>query len=247
MKDNLQRGVPVFVEITGKIQFPSALLKIGYILMGSDGAVLYESDVTDSAQEQWPNLEAGFVRLRSPLPIDWLNEGSHHVELTASIQGHKWICRPGNTSPSITFNVTGPLSEISVLARAPRRRGRPAIALDAGPRIGRHLSRARGAESAGMSNLDLVIQMMGGLGNQLFQYALGRRLQIERNANVCFDLALFDQHNERALNIRKYRTHLPEVSAMDRAAIRLSFGRTLSRAGGGSEADCPPFPVRKIF
>jgi lipopolysaccharide transport system ATP-binding protein len=111
MKDNLQRGIPVFIEITGKIQFPSALLKIGYVLMGSDGAVLYESDVTDSAQEQWPTLDAGFVKLRSPLPIEWLNEGSHHLELTASIQGHKWICRPGNTSPSITFNITGPLSE----------------------------------------------------------------------------------------------------------------------------------------
>jgi lipopolysaccharide transport system ATP-binding protein len=111
MKDNLQRGMPVYVEITGRVQFPNASLKIGYVLMGSDGAVLYETDCTDSAQEQWPALEAGFVRLRSPLPLDWLNEGSHHLELIASIHVFKWICRPGNNSPSITFNVTGPLSD----------------------------------------------------------------------------------------------------------------------------------------
>jgi lipopolysaccharide transport system ATP-binding protein len=61
MKDNLQRGVPVFVEITGKIQFPNASLKIGYVLMGSDGAVLYETDCTDSARM----VERGFASPRT--------------------------------------------------------------------------------------------------------------------------------------------------------------------------------------
>ena len=109
--DNLQRGVPCYVEISGEVKYANSLLKIGYVLIGSDGAVIYETDITDSAQEDWPVLAPGPIRLRSPLPVDLLNEGSHHVNLAASIHAQKWICEPGKSSPSITFNVTGPLSD----------------------------------------------------------------------------------------------------------------------------------------
>jgi lipopolysaccharide transport system ATP-binding protein len=111
MNDNLQRGVPCYVEITGQLNHPSALLKIGYVLIGSDGAVIYETGSTDAAQELWPAMAPGFIRLRSPLPIDILNEGSHHLDLAVSIHAKKWICEPRKSSPSITFNVTGPLSD----------------------------------------------------------------------------------------------------------------------------------------
>jgi hypothetical protein len=96
-------------------------------------------------------------------------------------------------------------------------------------------------------HLDLIIQMMGGLGNQLFQYALGRRLQIERNANVRFDLIQFNQHNERALNLKKYRTHLTEVSPIDRMALRLSFGRTVSRVAALLKPIARPFLFERYF
>jgi hypothetical protein len=98
-----------------------------------------------------------------------------------------------------------------------------------------------------MSDLDLIIQLTGGLGNQLFQYALARRLQIERTARVRFDLSLFDEHNERAINVRKYRTHLTEVSAMDRLAIRLSFGRTLSKAAAVLKPIARPVLFERFF
>jgi lipopolysaccharide transport system ATP-binding protein len=109
--DNLQRGMPYFVEVTGTLRHANSLLKIGYVLVGSDGAVIYETGATDSAQEDWPTLSPGFVRLRSPLPIDLLNEGAHHLDLAVSIHAQKWVCEPRKTSPSITFNVTGPLSD----------------------------------------------------------------------------------------------------------------------------------------
>lgn len=38
----------------------------------------------------------------------------------------------------------------------------------------------------------ILVSLNGGLGNQLFQYALGRRLAIERNCPLMFDLRLFD-------------------------------------------------------
>jgi hypothetical protein len=98
-----------------------------------------------------------------------------------------------------------------------------------------------------MSDLDLIIQIMGGLGNQLFQYALGRRLQLERKARVRFDLDLFNEHNERSPNLQKYRTHVPLITAADRIAIRASFGRTLSKSIGFLKPVIKPFLFERYF
>ena len=109
--DNLHRGQTCFVEVTGDLRFANALLKIGYVLIGSDGAVIFETGQTDAAMEDWPQIKPGRVRLRSPLPVDLLNEGAHHLDLAVSIHAQKWICEPRKTAPSITFNVMGPLSD----------------------------------------------------------------------------------------------------------------------------------------
>jgi len=82
-----------------------------------------------------------------------------------------------------------------------------------------------------MNDLDCIIHMVGGLGNQMFQYALGRRLQVDRGANVRFDLSMYEVDTERALTLSRYRTHIPQVSAMDKLTMRLSFGRTFAKAG----------------
>lgn len=44
----------------------------------------------------------------------------------------------------------------------------------------------------------IVIKLMGGLGNQMFQYALGRRLASERGVPLRLDLSWFDQSSEIA-------------------------------------------------
>jgi hypothetical protein len=80
-----------------------------------------------------------------------------------------------------------------------------------------------------MNNLDCIIHLSGGLGNQLFQYALGRRLQLEQRARVRYDLTMYKVKTDRDLTICKYRTKVPEVSGMDQTTMRLSFGRTLGR------------------
>jgi hypothetical protein len=81
-----------------------------------------------------------------------------------------------------------------------------------------------------MSDLNCIIHLMGGLGNQMFQYALGRRLQIQRGARVRFDLSMYKVKSERALTIPQYRVNLPGLSAGDHITTRLSFGRTLGKA-----------------
>jgi len=78
-----------------------------------------------------------------------------------------------------------------------------------------------------MNSLHCTIHVVGGLGNQMFQYALGRKLEIERNAYVRYDLAQFKVQGERELNILKFRTRLPEQSALDKTLFRLSLGRSL--------------------
>ena len=80
-----------------------------------------------------------------------------------------------------------------------------------------------------MSDLDCIIYLSGGLGNQMFQYALGRRLQLEGGADVRFDLSLYKVKTDRALTLAKYRTRVKEISAIDKMTMRLSFGRTLGR------------------
>jgi hypothetical protein len=80
-----------------------------------------------------------------------------------------------------------------------------------------------------MAELRCVIRMVGGLGNQLFQYALGRALEMELAAGVRYDVSQYAMPGERALSILKLRARLAKPSAVDRASMRLSFGRTLRK------------------
>ncbi len=41
----------------------------------------------------------------------------------------------------------------------------------------------------------IVVKLMGGLGNQMFQYALGRNLALKLNTDLFLDLSSFEQHN----------------------------------------------------
>ena len=46
---------------------------------------------------------------------------------------------------------------------------------------------------------------MGGLGNQMFQYAMGRRLAIERNVPMGLDLSWFDTQHKRKFELDKLK------------------------------------------
>ena len=60
--------------------------------------------------------------------------------------------------------------------------------------------------------------MMGGLGNQMFQYAFGIALSAKNKSNVCFDLSFYDDQVERhdftprKLALDVFRLKLPKVS-----------------------------------
>lgn len=48
----------------------------------------------------------------------------------------------------------------------------------------------------------IVIRLMGGLGNQMFQYALGRRLALERGTALKLDLGALTQDKDRAYRLQ---------------------------------------------
>jgi hypothetical protein len=52
----------------------------------------------------------------------------------------------------------------------------------------------------------VVIKVIGGLGNQLFQYALGRAIEIKLGYNVKFDIGDFETYKLRNFELDKFNT-----------------------------------------
>lgn len=75
--------------------------------------------------------------------------------------------------------------------------------------------------------MSIIVKLMGGLGNQLFQYALGRCIALERGLDVRFDLG----HFERTTAPATYRAPgLDAFNVMMRSADQASVVR--ARFGG---------------
>lgn len=50
----------------------------------------------------------------------------------------------------------------------------------------------------------IVIQLVGGLGNQMFQYATGRKLALERNVELKLDISNYDHDAKRTYRLNKF-------------------------------------------
>ncbi len=57
----------------------------------------------------------------------------------------------------------------------------------------------------------VTVKMMGGLGNQLFQYAFGRRLASSNDCQLWLDTRWYDRTDERDLLISEYRIRADRV------------------------------------
>jgi len=43
----------------------------------------------------------------------------------------------------------------------------------------------------------VIVQLIGGLGNQMFQYAMARRLAILKETDLKFDISFFENYKNR--------------------------------------------------
>ena len=58
----------------------------------------------------------------------------------------------------------------------------------------------------------IIMKLRGGLGNQLFQYALGRRLALERGVPLKLDLSWFENQNLRKFELDNFKTKISIAS-----------------------------------
>jgi hypothetical protein len=74
----------------------------------------------------------------------------------------------------------------------------------------------------------IITQLKGGLGNQLFQYALGRRLAIDRNVPLKLDLSWYSTQSLRSYQLDHFQIEAQIATQQELAAIIKSHWRGLS-------------------
>jgi len=60
----------------------------------------------------------------------------------------------------------------------------------------------------------IAVKLMGGLGNQMFQYAIGRRLALHKNAELYLDLSFLNLRENVDYTLRKYELSRFKISAI---------------------------------
>ncbi|HWA86987.1 MAG TPA: ABC transporter ATP-binding protein [Opitutus sp.] len=101
----------VSVVIEGEVLKPDSSLQIGYGLFTGEMDLLYYSTNLDQPEAEWVELPRGPCRLISRIPARLVNEGEHRVGLYLSLYRRRWFSEPGNSSPMLTFEVRGGLSD----------------------------------------------------------------------------------------------------------------------------------------
>jgi lipopolysaccharide transport system ATP-binding protein len=92
--------------IDGIVHEADPALQIGLRVYDEAEQIMFTTWSTDSAEENWPRLEEGSVRLALTIPPRWLNEGNYRVELLATLFLRVWLIEPG-TSAFVNFAIQG--------------------------------------------------------------------------------------------------------------------------------------------
>ncbi len=104
---------PIEVIVDGMVCRTDPALNVGIAVYSENDELLFWSFTTDQAEEGWPNLDVGSVRLRTVMPRRFLNEGTYRVELLASLHCRAWLLEPRRNAPAVTFSIQGGLSDSS--------------------------------------------------------------------------------------------------------------------------------------
>jgi lipopolysaccharide transport system ATP-binding protein len=107
----IPNNTAVRIAIAGEVLREHHGMQIGIGLFNTSNDLLFYSTVRDTAEVQWPELKRGDIRLECEIPAHFLNEGSYRVELFLGLHHERWICEPGVSAPSVSFEIQGGLSD----------------------------------------------------------------------------------------------------------------------------------------
>ena len=66
----------------------------------------------------------------------------------------------------------------------------------------------------------LIVRLQGGLGNQMFQYALGRSVALQTSRALYFEQHRLKRDKQRQLMLQAFYTKIKFASAMDRFCLK---------------------------
>jgi lipopolysaccharide transport system ATP-binding protein len=101
----------IIIDVRGQVLMSDPALNVGLNVYSEEGALLFCSFTTDSAEGEWIQLEPGPIHLQAVIPRRLLNEGTYRVELLASLHYCAWLLEPGRTAPMVSFSIQGGLSD----------------------------------------------------------------------------------------------------------------------------------------
>lgn len=77
----------------------------------------------------------------------------------------------------------------------------------------------------------IIVQATDGLGNQLFQYAIGRRLSILYNTRLFIDSSHFSNFKHRKFSLQNFKTNFEEITDYKKLAIKYPLSVFKLKAG----------------
>ena len=93
----------------------------------------------------------------------------------------------------------------------------------------------------------LIVKLQGGLGNQLFQYAAGRRLSLLHQSTLKLDLSWFERHRSRRYALGAFNVLETFATKEEVDKIKGTFKRETSRFAFRFRQKMKPYYRRSIF
>ena len=110
ISEHIRNDEEIHFKIYGQLKQDSPIWNMGFVLSDDNNQIVYVSRFKDQAEEKWPVLQLKDFCLEVNLPTHFLNEGNYRIELFSELRFRKYLIRPGENAPYITFVIKNGLS-----------------------------------------------------------------------------------------------------------------------------------------
>ena len=93
----------------------------------------------------------------------------------------------------------------------------------------------------------IIVRLIGGLGNQLFQYSFGRHLSIHRETNLKLDRSTFEQYRLHEYSLNSFNINATFATAKEVQHLCGPTGRGLRRKAFHLEQRLRPLNRRTVM